>query len=95
MFCISGPSHGRKGSDFGAVQSFTFRGACMLVDISGFSKFSAAMCSNGVSGLDDLREVTNGFLGHFVKIVYQYDGDGLLYWRHFLRYDSFVVLNHP
>lgn len=53
----------------------------MLVDISGFSKFSAAMCSNGVSGLDDLREVTNGFLGHFVKIVYQYDGDGEKYMK--------------
>ena len=63
----------------------------MLADISGFSSFSAAMCSNGgittiitiisydwliVSGLDALREVTNGFLGHFIKTVYQYEGDG-------------------
>jgi hypothetical protein len=54
----------------------TFNGACMLADISGFSKFSGAMCSKGVSGLDDLREATNGFLGHFVKTVYEYDGDG-------------------
>ncbi len=67
---------GNSSSDPSKVNSFSFNGACMLVDISGFSKFSAAMCSNGVSGLDDLREVTNGFLGHFVKIVYQYDGDG-------------------
>lgn len=56
----------------------TFRGACMLADISGFSKFSGAMCSKGVSGLDDLREATNGFLGYFVKQVYEYQGDGKL-----------------
>lgn len=54
----------------------TFQGACMLADISGFSKFSGAMCSKGVSGLDDLREATNGFLGYFVKQVYEYQGDG-------------------
>lgn len=54
----------------------TFKGACMLADISGFSKFSGAMCSKGVSGLDDLREATNGFLGYFVKQVYEYEGDG-------------------
>jgi hypothetical protein len=56
----------------------TFKGACMLADISGFSKFSGAMCSKGVSGLDDLREATNGFLGYFVKQVYEYEGDGEL-----------------
>jgi len=58
------------------VRCFTFTGACMLADISGFSKFSAAMCLKGVSGLDDLREATNGFLGHIVKIVYEHHGDG-------------------
>jgi hypothetical protein len=60
------------------VLSFSFRGACMLADISGFSKFSGAMCSKGVSGLDDLREATNGFLGELVKTVYEYQGDGQL-----------------
>jgi hypothetical protein len=54
----------------------SFSGACMLADISGFSKFSGAMCSKGVSGLDDLREATNGFLGYFVKQVYEFEGDG-------------------
>lgn len=58
------------------VRCATFTGACMLADISGFSKFSGAMCSKGVSGLDDLREATNGFLGHIVKIVYEFHGDG-------------------
>jgi hypothetical protein len=55
---------------------YSFVGACMLVDISGFSKFSASMCSQGVDGLDELRKVTNGLLGHFVKAVYEHDGDG-------------------
>lgn len=56
--------------------SHTFFGACMLIDISGFSKFSAAMCSQGIRGLDELRKVTNGLLGKFVKAVYEHDGDG-------------------
>lgn len=58
------------------VLTFTFVGACMLADISGFSKFSGAMCQKGVSGLDDLREATNVFLGALVKTVYEYQGDG-------------------
>jgi len=58
------------------IQSFSFTGACMLPDISGFSKFSGEMCSKGVSGLDELRESINGFLGHIVETVYEYDGDG-------------------
>jgi hypothetical protein len=49
----------------------------MLADISGFTKFSSSMCRKGVRGLDDLREVTNGFLGYFVKIVYEHKGDGM------------------
>ena len=57
----------------------TFHAACMLVDISGFSKFSSSMCSKGVTGLDDLHKVTNDFLGHFVDVVYQYHGDGKLH----------------
>lgn len=34
------------------------------------------MCSKGVVGLDELRETTNGFLGHIVKMVYEHRGDG-------------------
>lgn len=60
------------------VRTYTFTGACMLADISGFSKFSGSMCQKGVSGLDDLREATSGFLGHLVKTVYEYHGDGKL-----------------
>lgn len=66
------------------VRCATFTGACMLADISGFSKFSGAMCSKGVSGLDDLREATNGFLGHIVKIVYEFQGDGTYFVRSLL-----------
>jgi hypothetical protein len=61
------------------VRSFTFQGACVLADISGFSSFSGAMCLKGVNGLDELREATNGFLGHFVQLVYEFGGDGM-YW---------------
>lgn len=56
--------------------TFSFTGACMLVDISGFSKYSAAMCAKGIKGLDELRMATNGLLSIFVKSVYEHEGDG-------------------
>lgn len=56
--------------------SFQIHGACMLIDISGFSKFSAAMCMKGAEGLDELRKTTSGMLGRLVKVVYEYEGDG-------------------
>jgi hypothetical protein len=63
------------GEELG-VGSIAITGACMLVDISGFSKFSGELCSKGLTGLDDLHKATNGFLGRFVDAVYQYKGDG-------------------
>ena len=69
-------NHSSLNTTEDGIQSFTFTGACMLPDISGFSKFSGEMCSKGVSGLDELRESINGFLGHIVETVYEYDGDG-------------------
>ena len=60
----------------GSSTSYSFHGACMLADISGFTKFSSLMCRKGVRGLDNLRDVTNGFLGYFVRIVYEHRGDG-------------------
>ena len=69
----------KRGVNALEVSSSTFHAACMLVDISGFSKFSSSMCSKGVTGLDDLHKVTNDFLGHFVDVVYQYHGDGKLH----------------
>eukprot|EP00981_Chlorochromonas_danica_P003669 scaffold681_cov173-Ochromonas_danica.AAC.32 len=54
---------------------YNVRGACMLADISGFSAYSGLMCSRGVTGLDELRSVTNGLLGHFVQTVYNFGGD--------------------
>ena len=69
-------THSSLNTTEDGIQSFTFTGACMLPDISGFSKFSGEMCSKGVSGLDELRESINGFLGHIVETVYEYDGDG-------------------
>jgi hypothetical protein len=69
------------------THSFAFHGACMLADISGFSKFSATMCSKGVLGLDELREATSVFLARIVDIVYEFDGDGKQNER---LYSSFV-----
>ena len=45
----------------------------------GFSEFSGAMCARGVTGLDDLHTATNEFLGHFVDVVYQFQGDGKIH----------------
>lgn len=56
--------------------SVSINGACMLADISGFSKYSGEMCSNGIAGLDILRNVTDGFLGDLVSVIYDYGGDG-------------------
>ncbi len=59
-----------------AMSSVSFKGAAMLVDISGFSVFAAQMCGKGVKGLNDLHSATNGFLGYFVNTVYEHGGDG-------------------
>ena len=64
-----------EGEEILDVSSSSFEAACMLVDISGFSKYSGAMCSKGVVGLDDLHKSTNEFLGHFVDVVHRYQGD--------------------
>ena len=48
----------------------------MIADISGFTKFSSEMCARGAVGLDSLYNVTNDFMGQFVDIVYEFDGDG-------------------
>ena len=52
-----------------------FMGACLLADISGFTKLSASFCKNGSAGLDKLHQATNGLLGNFVRIVYKFHGD--------------------
>lgn len=62
--------------------SYTLQGACMIIDISNFSKYSASMCSQGMKGLDELRKVTSGLLGLFVKSVYEHDGDGKSKYSH-------------
>lgn len=61
------------------VHKWSFVGACVLIDISGFTAFSGEMCSQGVAGLDELRQVTDEFLGKYVDMVYQFGGDGELW----------------
>lgn len=65
---------------------FPISGACMLIDISGFSKFSASMCLRGAEGLDELRKTTSGMLGKIVKAVYEHEGDGKVIAFHDLKY---------
>ena len=60
------------------VYSSQFYGACLLVDISGFTKLSSRYCNGGVNGLDQLHRITNGFLAHLVQIVHYNCGDGRL-----------------
>ena len=52
-----------------------FYGCAVLVDISGFTKLSAALCAKGTSGLDKLHEAITNYLGHCVDIVYEHGGD--------------------
>ena len=58
--------------------SVTFFAACVLVDISGFTKLSSGFCQNGSQGLDDLHNTTSSFLGIFSDTIYEYGGDGKL-----------------
>ena len=58
------------------TKSIAFEGACMLADISGFTKLSGACCEEGSSGLDRLHDACSGYLGKFVQTVYTYNGDG-------------------
>ena len=55
--------------------SFFFHGACLLVDISGFTRLSGEFCAQGKNGIDDLQLATNGFMGKLVEIIYECGGD--------------------
>ena len=57
-------------------RSFEFKGACMLADISGFTRLSRLLEEKGGQGLDDLRRYTTRFLSKFIYIVYSFGGDG-------------------
>lgn len=63
------------GRDKWLYKSLQFQGACLLADISGFTKLSAKFCEKGLGGLDDLHDAANVFLGKYVQIVYAYGGD--------------------
>lgn len=57
-------------------QSISFRGACLLADISGFTKLSGKFSSRGSAGLEELHATASDYLGKFAKIVYAHGGDG-------------------
>lgn len=68
-----------------------FWGACVLADMSGFSKFSGEMCSKGIEGLDELRATTSGFLGDLVNTIYKYGGDGKHFYYVILKKKKMIV----
>lgn len=63
-------------SNFEEPVSVSFKGACVLIDISGFTKLSNSLCQKGSNGLDRLHSATDVYLGYFSDTVYQYGGDG-------------------
>ena len=65
-----------KDSAPDATSILQFYGTCMLVDISGFTKLSAALCTQGSAGLDALHAAISGYLGKCIDIVYRHGGDG-------------------
>jgi hypothetical protein len=57
--------------------STSLKGACLLADICGFTKFSGDLCKEGGTGIDKLRITTSSFLAKFIETVYFYYGDGM------------------
>jgi hypothetical protein len=51
-------------------------GACMLADISGFTKLSDEYNKQGRNGLDILHSIINDFLSRMINLVYSFGGDG-------------------
>jgi hypothetical protein len=54
----------------------TVMGCILLVDISGFTKLSSALCTQGSTGIDMLRKITENSFAQFVECVYLHGGDG-------------------
>lgn len=57
-------------------RSWNKHGACLLVDISGFTRLSGELCAAGDNGLDELRQITSGYLSRLLHSVYSNGGDG-------------------
>ena len=55
--------------------SLSFKGVCLIADISGFTKLSSKLCASGKDGVDELQKATNGFMSRLVDAIYEYDGD--------------------
>eukprot|EP00981_Chlorochromonas_danica_P014457 scaffold8015_cov165-Ochromonas_danica.AAC.15 len=54
-------------------------GACLLVDISGFTRLSSDFCARGSDGIDDLHKQMNDYLGELAAVIYAYGGDIIKY----------------
>jgi hypothetical protein len=54
----------------------TVLGCILFIDISGFTKLSSALCTQGSNGIDLLRQITDNSFAQFVECVYLHGGDG-------------------
>jgi class 3 adenylate cyclase len=64
-----------NGEESLKAASFFFQGACLIVDISGFTALSEGFCDAGKLGIDGLQVCTNGYIGDLVAIVQSHGGD--------------------
>ena len=73
---------------------YFFQGACLVADISGFTKLSAKLCDEGVSGLDKLHSIMKEYIGNIINIVYSYCGDGKIFiYKYFIIYISYFIFH--
>jgi hypothetical protein len=66
----------------------TVMGCILLVDISGFTKLSSALCAQGSNGIDMLRKITDNSFAQFVECVYLHGGDGTSSFLHLSTFSS-------
>ena len=66
----------QKDSSSNDFAAFEFQGAYMEVCLSGFARLSHEKSSNGLRGLDQLRDSISGYLGQVIKSIYEFKGDG-------------------
>ena len=62
----------------GVGSSRVLNACVMLVDIVGFTELSYTLCTEGLTGIDKLRLVTNNTLAHFINTIHNFDGDGII-----------------
>jgi class 3 adenylate cyclase len=65
----------RKGEGILGVSCLQRTGACLVMDISGFTALSRELSAKGASGLSELRDAVSGFLKSSAQVVEKFGGD--------------------